>query len=314
MLTSEQTAILFPGQGSQQVGMGYQLAEKFRIAQLTFEQADRLLGFKLSEICWYGPAEKLNDTYFTQPALFTHSIASWRVFQELYPRFRPRFFAGHSMGEITALVASQAVSFEDGLLLAHQRGRLMKESGELHPGGMAAILGMEADSLRQICNEVVTQGEIVQVANDNCPGQIVISGSHAGVAKACELALAQGAKKAIKLAVSIAAHSQLMAPAQAEFSKIVDQISFSDPEIAVVGNVCHAAIYSKEQLKQDVKAQLTSPVYWTDSIKYMIQNGVRYFVELGSGSVLSGLIKRIDTQVQTYSLGSAEDFANFPAV
>ncbi len=295
--------------------MGYQLAQQFEIARQTFEEADRTLGYKLSEICWQGPLDQLNDTYYTQPALFTHSIAAWRVFLELYKNFEPRFIAGHSMGEITALVACYSISFEDGLYLAQHRGRLMKESGERQPGGMAAILGLDSLVLHQICKEIVDQvGEIVQVANDNCPGQIVISGSHQGVEKASQLALARGAKKAIKLAVSIAAHSQLMASAKDEFARLVDQIEFNQPKIPLVGNVCHTAITTVEELREDVKSQLTSPVYWTDSIRYMIENGVQYFVELGSGSVLSGLIKRIDPKAQTISLGSPEDFANFPAV
>jgi [acyl-carrier-protein] S-malonyltransferase len=191
----------------------------------------------------------------------------------------------------------------------------MKESGEQHPGGMAAILGLDAETLHEICNEVVKQqGEVVQVANDNCPGQIVISGSNQGVAIASELALSKGAKKTIKLAVSIAAHSKLMASAQREFSKLVDQISFNDPQIPLIGNVCHTAITTKEQLKEDIKAQLTSPVYWTDSVRYMVEQGITQFIELGSGTVLSGLIKRIAPQARTYSLGEPEDFANFPAV
>ncbi|PWH20445.1 MAG: [acyl-carrier-protein] S-malonyltransferase [Anaerolineae bacterium] len=309
-----QIAILFPGQGSQQLGMGATLANEFEVAQETFIQADAQLGYPLSEICWQGPLEKLNDTYYTQPALYTHSIAAWRVFKMLFPDLNPLFFAGHSMGQITALAACEAVSFEDGLTLAAHRGRLMKESGEQNPGGMAAILGLDAEPLHEICQQVAAQGDLVQVANDNCPGQIVISGSHQGVTKASELALSRGAKKAIKLAVSIAAHSQLMAPAQVEFSKIVDRIPFEDPKVPLVGNVCHTAMSTKEQLKDDIKAQLTSPVYWTDSVRYMIENGVQCFIELGSGSVLSGLIKRIDPNVQTYALGTAEDFAKFSAV
>lgn len=294
--------------------MGHQLALHHPVAREIFERADQLLGFSISEICWQGPPERLNDTYYTQPALFTHSIAVLQVFRTLYPGFEPQFVAGHSMGEITALVASSAISFEEGLFLVHHRGRLMKECGEQQPGGMAAVLGLDLPALSQICKEVSEQGEIVQVANDNCPGQIVISGSHQGVARASELALARGAKKAIKLAVSIAAHSILMAPAQQEFSTLVDQINFNDPKIPVVGNVCHTAIFTKEQLREDVKAQLTSPVYWTDSIRYMTERGVRHFIELGSGSVLSGLTKRIFPDAYTYSLGSADDFAHFPAV
>ncbi|GAB4471952.1 MAG: ACP S-malonyltransferase [Anaerolineales bacterium] len=294
--------------------MGFRLAQEFGLAHETFCQADQILGFKLSEICWNGPIEKLNDTYYTQPALLTHSIAAWRVFRALFQHLTPRFIAGHSMGEITALVASTAISFEDGLLLAHHRGRLMKESGEQNPGGMAAILGLDSKNLNDICSQVVDQGEIVQVANDNCPGQVVISGSNQGVTKASELARSKGAKKVIRLAVSIAAHSKLMAPVQEEFSQIVDQINIQDPQIPIVGNVCHTAMSSKEQLKADVKAQLTSPVFWTDSVRYMIENGVKCFIEFGSGSVLSGLIKRIDPHVHCYSLGEPEDFTNFPAV
>lgn len=310
----EQSAFLFPGQGSQALGMGSALAQTYPEAMSVFDRADEVLGYPLTQICWNDPQSQLNDTIYTQPALLTHSIAALKVFQQHISDQPPRFLAGHSMGEITALVAANSLSFEDGLLLAHHRGRVMKKSGEENPGGMAAILGLEIDTLNELCQKIRQTGEPVQVANDNCPGQIVISGSHQGVDQVIELARANGAKKAIKLAVSIPAHSALMESAQIEFKKIVDEIQILPPIRPIVGNVCRIAMTAPVSIKNDIISQLVSPVYWTQSIQYMIANGVHTFIELGSGTVLSGLVKRINNQVQTISLGTPQDYEQIAAV
>jgi [acyl-carrier-protein] S-malonyltransferase len=307
-LEPKTTAFIFPGQGSQTMGMGSDLAAAYPQAQQTFEEADEILGFPLSKLMWGGPDTELNDTVNTQPALYAHSIAAQRVFSHLYPDFEPASVAGHSLGELSALSASGALSFADGLRLVRTRGELMKRAGEQSPGGMAAILGLGISSLEKVCSQASSADEIVQVANDNCPGQVVISGAKAAVERAIEGAKAAGAKRGIPLAVSIAAHSPLMASIQDEWNQAVDACEMTDPITPVISNVNAKPMTTADELRADIKAQMDSRVRWTESVGEMSKSGMQAFVEVGSGSVLIGLIRRIASAASGYPLGNPSDF------
>jgi len=301
------TAFLFPGQGSQAVGMGKALAEAYPTAQTTFEQADQVLSFALSKLTWEGPEEALNDTINTQPALFVHSIAALRVFQEQMPDFQPAFVAGHSLGELSALVAADALPFEQALNLVRRRGELMKAAGERSPGGMAAILGLDIATLNDICTQASSDSEVIQVANDNCPGQVVISGAIPALERAMTKAKDSGAKRVVRLAVSIAAHSPLMRHAQADFNQAVTEAPICQANIAIIGNVNARPFFSPDEIRTDLQAQLNARVRWTESIQYMLEQGITTFVEVGSGNVLSGLVKRINRKTKRLALGTPED-------
>ncbi len=308
MFNAKTTALLFPGQGSQAIGMGAALARQFTAAQQVFTEADEILGFPLSRLMWEGPEEELNDTSNTQPALLVHSVAVLRVFNEQFQGFQPAFVAGHSLGELTALVAAGAMDFISALRLVQRRGELMKAAGESSPGGMAAILGLDIPTLESICQQASGEGEPIQVANDNCPGQVVISGSITALERAMQAAEEAGAKKVIRLAVSIAAHSPLMAQAQADFNQAVAAAPLNAPRIPVIGNVSAEPLTSVEAIRADLQAQLTRRVRWTESIQYMRQQGVDTFIELGSGDVLTKLVKRIDRKTRRLNAGEPEDF------
>lgn len=303
------TAFIFAGQGSQAVGMGMDLAAKFSIAKQTFEEADSILGVRFSRIMWGGPISDLNDTYNTQPALYIHSIAASRVFSELYPDFKPKVLAGHSLGELFALQVAGAFSFEDGLRLVRKRGELMKRAVQIAPGKMIAILGLTIEAVENICSEATTFNELVQIANDNCPGQVVISGSNTAIERAIELAKAAGAKRVLPLAMSIAAHSPMMAPILDDWNSAVNAVSYSPLHIPVVGNVSAEPLSDESAVRADIIALMYSRVRWAESVKYVSMQGVDSFVEFGSGSVLSGLVKRIVAGANTIALGTLEDFA-----
>ncbi len=307
-LESSSTAFVFPGQGSQTVGMGRDLAQEYKAAKRVFETADSVLGFSLSKIMWEGPDDLLNDTINTQPALYVHSLAAQAVFSELYHDFKPAALAGHSLGELSALASASALSFEAGLLLVRKRGELMKKAGEINPGGMAAILNLDIPALEKVCSEASREGEPVQVANDNSPGQVVISGAKAAVERAIAGAKAAGAKRAIPLAVSIAAHSQLMDAIQDEWDKAVAAAGVRDPKVQVIGNVSAAAMHTAAELQLDIRSQMQSRVRWVESVKRIANSGVTNFVEVGTGTVLLGLIRRIVDSAAGFPLGNPQDF------
>jgi len=308
-LNLQNTAFIFPGQGSQTVGMGKDLAAQYPIAKQTFEEADSILGFPLSKLMMEGAADELNDTVNTQPALFVHSIASHRAFSHLYPDLKPAALAGHSLGELSALAIAGAFSFEDGLRLVRKRAELMKRAGGLAPGGMAAILGVDIPTLDRVCVEASTPDELVQVANDNCPGQVVISGSKQAVERAMAGAKLAGAKRALPLAVSIAAHSTLMAPIQQEWNEAVASANFSALQLTVIGNVHALPLTDETAARADIIAQMQSRVRWTESVQYMVSSGINTFVEVGTGTVLGGLVKRIADGMTIMPLGNPQDFA-----
>ena len=303
-MSQEAVAFVFPGQGSQFVGMGRELAT-FPEAQQVFAQADEVLGFALSRLCFEGPEAELYDTINTQPAIVTHSVAALRVIENRTSlKEQLKLVAGHSLGEFSALACAGALSFADALYLVRERGRLMKLAGEQHPGAMAAVLNLDRARLDEICAEAsrVTD-QPVQVANDNCPGQIVISGDKTALDKAMELAKARGAKRCIPLAVSIAAHSPLMAGAAAEFRAALEGVQWAEARLPVIANATARPAGRGDTINLLV-AQLTSPVRWTESIQFMIVKGVTRFVEVGPKDVLCGLIKRIDAAVTTQATAS----------
>lgn len=305
------TAFLFPGQGSQAVGMSKTLAETYPIVKHTFEQANDILGYDLATLCFEGPAEQLNETIHTQPALFVAGAATFRALNEKFPS-APAFVAGHSLGEFTALVASGALTFEDGLRLVHKRASLMQDAGEKSPGAVAALLGLDIETVKSLCVDAQNlTGEVVVLANDNCPGQVVISGSNLALDKALELATERGAKRAVKLAVSVAVHSPLMKAAGEEFKVAVEQTPLQTPQIPIVANVTAQPLTDVEAIRQELAEQITSSVRWTESIQTMLAEGVDTFVELGPGGVLKGLLKRIDRSANGFSIETPDDVEKF---
>lgn len=277
--------------------MGRALYEHEPAARAVFDQADRQLGFSLSALCFEGPEAELTDTLNQQPALYVTGIAAWRVLQEQgAPQWpEPTFFAGHSLGEFTALTAAGSLSFTDGLALVRRRGELMKYADETAPGAMAAILGLDGTVVAAACHAARQEsGRAVQVANDNCPGQIVISGDREALALALEVLQDAGARKIVPLPITIAAHSPLMASAAAELAVAVNATPLQPPSVPVIGNTSAQPLTSADAIRAELIAQLTGSVRWTESMRYLRSQGVERFVEVGPGEVLTGLMKRID--------------------
>lgn len=309
MLDQSTTALMFPGQGSQFVGMGAALAAQYKVAAQTFEEADDILGFKLSALCFEGPEPTLTETVNAQPALYVSGIAALRTLFFVWGDqiFKPAFTAGHSLGELTALTAAGALSFPDGLRLVRRRGELMRDAGQHSPGGMTALLGLDADQARVVCEDACRQtGGVVVVANDNCPGQVVIAGDEQTLTLASELAAAAGARRAMRLPVSIAAHSPLMARVSQEFNSALSAAEFHQPMTPIIGNTTAQPLTTLDDIRAELGAQLTSPVRWTEGVRSMIAQGVTTFVELGSKNVLIGLLKRIDKEAQSYLVDTPE--------
>jgi [acyl-carrier-protein] S-malonyltransferase len=293
-------AFVFPGQGSQTVGMGQSIADAIPEAKGVFDKADSRLGYSLSNIIFNGPQEELTLTTNAQPALLTTSIAILKVFSE--SGIKADYTAGHSLGEYTALVASGAIQFEDAVYAVHKRGQYMEEAVPNGEGTMAAILGMDREALQEVTQQISKQGHPVQLANLNCPGQIVISGAKKGVELACELAKEKGAKRALPLQVSGPFHSELMKPAAEKFKAELESIQIQDAVIPVIANVTADVLTNAGEIGGKLIEQLYSPVLWEDSVKKMIELGVDTFVEVGPGKVLSGLVKKVDRSVNTYAV------------
>jgi len=291
--------------------MGRDLAERFPVAREVFEEADDVLGFALSRLAWEGPEDELTLTHNAQPALLVHSIAVHRVIAERLPEVT--LAAGHSLGEFSAYVAAGTISLADGVRTVRRRGELMLRSGQERPGTMAAILGLDDEKLEQVCLDASQDGGVAVAANFNSPGQIVISGDVPSVQRAMELAKSAGAKRALPLNVSGAFHSPLMEVAVPGLQAQLDQVELAAPKFPVISNVTAEPVTDPVDIRRLLLAQLTSPVRWTASMQRAVALGVKEFIELGSGSVLSGLLKRIDRGVSGKSIGTAADAEAFPA-
>ena len=296
-------AWVFPGQGSQSVGMGRDLYDNFDSARAIFDQADDALGFPLSRLCFEGPEDELRQTINAQPALVATSFACLQAARSLGGNSlpAPAFVAGHSLGEYTALAVAGVFDFATAVRLARERGRLMHEAGQARPGSMAAIIGLDEALLAEVCRQTDTC-----MANINCPGQIVISGATANITRAMDMAKTKGASRAIPLQVSGAFHSPLMQPAVDGMARFISSISFQEPAIPVIGNTTAEPMTTAESVKSELLNQLCNPVQWQRSIEYMVNNGVSTFIEIGPGKVLTGLIKRINKEVKTINIGDLE--------
>ncbi len=292
-------AFVFPGQGAQAIGMGRSLAEAEPVAREVFATADRVLGYSLTDVCWNGTPEELKKSVHTQPALLTHSIAAFRLVEAA--GLAPECVAGHSLGEYSACVAAGALSFEDALRLTHRRGELMYQAGLERPGAMAAILGLAEQEVDAACAEAAEAG-IVVAANRNAPGQVVISGEPAAVDRACEIAKAKGARRAIKLEVSGAFHSPLMASAAAGLRQALADVTLHDARCPIISNASTRPVVQADEIRQALGDQLLAPVRWAESMRLLLESGIEGFVELGTGKVLRGLLRTLDKDASSWNV------------
>jgi [acyl-carrier-protein] S-malonyltransferase len=302
-------AFVFPGQGSQYVGMGKALFDASETARRVFRRADEILGFALTRMCFEGPEHDLNDTINAQPAILTVSIACLNAMRERWQAMgqviAPRYVAGHSLGEFTALVAADVLDFDSALVLVRERGRLMKENGTERPGGMLAVLGLDREVIESIVVEAAGSG-VITLANANSPGQIVLSGESAALDRAAELARARGAARVVRLPISIASHSPLMARAAAQFGEIVARLPLRQPRIPVVANITGQILTSADDIRKELADHILKPVQWTSSVVEMVARGSAEFLEIGPGQVLSGLIRRISQDAHVVTLNDRE--------
>ena len=308
MAETNKVAYVFPGQGSQKVGMGKDLFGSSEVARNIFLVADKVLGFPLSKLCFEGPEEELRLTKNAQPALLTMSIAAYQAAIQVNEHAKittPTFVAGHSLGEYSALVLAGVLDFSSAVYLASERGRLMFDAGQKVPGSMAAIIGLDEAVVQSLCQESGTW-----LANINCPGQLVISGERASIEKAIDLAKAKGAARAIPLQVSGAFHSPLMQPAVEGLSNAMAKLNFKDAAIPVIGNVSALPLVSSQDIKDELLQQLCNSVQWQRSVEYMVKNGTSVIVEIGAGNVLAGLVKRIDKTVRSVNIGNMAELGN----
>ena len=298
-------AMVFPGQGSQTVGMLAELAGDYPIVQETFKQASEVLGYDLWQLVQEGPAEELNKTWQTQPALLTASVAVYRVWQQKYPELKPEVMAGHSLGEYSALVCAGVLDFQDAVKLVELRGKLMQQAVPEGTGAMYAIIGLDNDAIINACKQA-EQGEVVSAVNFNSPGQVVIAGAKAAVERAAALCKEAGAKRALPLAVSVPSHCALMKPAADQLSVSLESITLKAPVVAVLNNVDVKAETDAVAIRNALVRQLYSPVRWTETVEKMAQNGVEVLVEVGPSKVLNGLTKRIVDSLQAVSVNDVK--------
>lgn len=306
---STYTAFVFPGQGSQAVGMGKDLFLNSSAAREVFDEVDDVLGRKLSDVMFDGTTAELMRTENAQPAILTTSIAAWRALEEATESIAvPDMTAGHSLGEYSALVIAGVLSISDAVKLVCERGRLMQLACDERPGGMAALIGIDEVTVAEICREAG-----VDVSTVNTPEQIIIAGEHRGLAVALDMASARGAKKAIPLSVGGAFHSGLMSPAQSGLDEAIDSVEFNDPMVPVIGNVDAEPLHTAADVKNELRRQLTSCVQWSNGIRHMLDNGVSEFVEMGNGKILSGMIRRIDRRANVVNLGEYDNVCDYAA-
>src|ERR1700736_2484708 len=302
-------AFVFPGQGSQYVGMGKALFDASETARRVFRRADEILGFGLTRMCFEGPEQELNDTINAQAPLLSVSVACLNVLRERWQALgqvvAPQYVAGHSLGEFTALVAADVIDFESALVLVRERGRLMKENGTERPGGMLAVLGLDREVVEAIVTEAASSG-VITLANANSPGQIVLSGEAAALDRAAELARARGAARVVRLPISIASHSPLMARAAAQFGEIVARLPLRQPRIPVVANITGQILTSADDIRKELADHILKPVQWTSSVVEMVTRGSAEFLEIGPGQVLSGLSRRISQEAHVVTLNDRE--------